>query len=119
MSISSRRSRHCQASADTVTSVCASASVSPAGLPRAPAKIGAIGVRISRWVTSHGIALNVWPDLEYFQLIVPCGIAEYGVTSLKREIGVQIPMHEIEAHFVQHFGDVFDRRLASIDASPI
>ena len=82
-------------------------------------KIGALGVRISRWVTSHGIALNVWTDLEYFQLIVPCGIAEYGVTSLEREIGVQIPMHEIEAHFVQHFGDVFDRRLASIDASPI
>lgn len=86
--------------------------------PRPPEKIGALGVRISRWITSHGIALNVWTDLEYFQLIVPCGIAEYGVTSLEREIGVQIPMAEIEARFVQHFGDVFDRRPASIDASP-
>lgn len=85
---------------------------------RPPEKIGALGVRISRWITSHGIALNVWTDLEYFQLIVPCGIAEYGVTSLEREIGVQIPMAEIEARFVQHFGDVFDRRPASIDASP-
>lgn len=85
---------------------------------RPPEKIGALGVRISRWITSHGIALNVWTELEYFQLIVPCGIAEYGVTSLEREIGVQIPMAEIEARFVQHFGDVFDRRPASIDASP-
>ncbi len=89
----------------------------PSG-PRPPEKIGALGVRISRWITCHGIALNVWTDLEYFQLIVPCGIAEYGVTSLEREIGVQIPMAEIEARFVQHFGDVFDRRPASIDASP-
>jgi len=86
---------------------------------RPPEKIGALGVRISRWVTSHGIALNVWTDLEYFQLIVPCGIAEYGVTSLEREIGVQIAMDEIEAQFVQHFGDVFDRRPTPIDAPPI
>ncbi len=95
--------------------------VTPAGGPgsaRPPEKIGALGVRISRWITSHGIALNVWTDLEYFQLIVPCGIAEYGVTSLEREIGVQIPMHQVEARFVQSFGDVFDRRPASIDASP-
>jgi lipoyl(octanoyl) transferase len=83
-----------------------------------PEKIGALGVRISRWVTSHGIALNVWTDLEYFQLIVPCGIADLGVTSLERQIGVQIPMADIEARFVQSFGDVFDRRPLSIDASP-
>jgi len=83
-----------------------------------PEKIGAVGVRISRWITSHGIALNVWTDLEFFRLIVPCGIAEYGVTSLEREIGVQIPMDRIEARFVQTFGEVFDRRPVSIDASP-
>jgi lipoyl(octanoyl) transferase len=100
-----------------VPASAAPARTEPSG-PRPPEKIGAVGVRISRWITSHGIALNVWTDLEYFQLIVPCGIAEYGVTSLEREIGVQIPMAEIEARFVQHFGDVFDRRLASIDASP-
>ena len=83
-----------------------------------PAKIGAIGVRISRWITSHGIAFNVWPDLEFFRLIVPCGIAEYGVTSLKREIGVEIAIHEFEARFVQLFGDVFGRRATTIDPSP-
>lgn len=85
---------------------------------RGPEKIGAIGVRISRWITSHGIAFNVWTDLEFFQLIVPCGIAEYGVTSLKREIGVQIPMAEIEARFVQSFCDVFDRYTLPAETSP-
>ena len=100
--------------------VPAAAAAPPAGGPggRGPEKIGAIGVRISRWVTSHGIALNVWTDLEYFQLIVPCGIAEYGVTSLEREIGVKIPLHDVEARFVQSFGDVFDRVTLPGDTPP-
>ncbi len=83
-----------------------------------PAKIGAIGVRISRWVTSHGFAFNVWADLEYFQLIVPCGIAEYGVTSLRNEIGGGFVMYQVEARFVQLFSDVFDRRATTLDSSP-
>lgn len=74
-------------------------------------KIGAIGVRISRWVTSHGFAFNVRTDLEFFRLIVPCGIADRGVTSLEREVGAEISMIEVEARFVQFFGDVFDRRM--------
>ena len=84
-----------------------------------PAKIGAIGVRISRWITSHGFAFNVWPDLEFFRLIVPCGIAEYGVTSLKSEIGGEFAWHDVEARFVQLFGDVFDRRATMVDPSPL
>ncbi len=81
-------------------------------------KIGAIGVRISRWVTSHGFAFNVRTDLEYFRLIVPCGIADRGVTSLEREIGGEIPLPEVEARFVQTFGDVFDRYVTPVDPSP-
>ena len=78
---------------------------------RRAAKIGAIGVRISRWVTSHGCALNVSTDLEFFRLIVPCGIDDGGVTSLEREVGVPIPLREVEARFVRTFAAVFDRRV--------
>jgi lipoyl(octanoyl) transferase len=83
-----------------------------------PAKIGAVGVRISRWVTSHGIALNVWTDLEYFLLIVPCGIADLGVTSFERELGVHLPMSEVEARFVHFFAQVFGRRIVSAESPP-
>ena len=89
-----------------------------AGAAVGPAKIGAIGVRISRWIASHGFAFNVWTDLEFFRLIVPCGIAEYGVTTLENEIGVQLAMPDVEARFVQLFSDVFDRRVTTADPSP-
>ena len=73
-------------------------------------KIGAIGVRISRWITSHGFAFNVTTNIDFFNLIVPCGIADKGVTSLAAQIGRLPEMTEAEDRFVTHFAAVFDRR---------
>jgi lipoyl(octanoyl) transferase len=72
-------------------------------------KIGAIGVRISRWITSHGFAFNVATDIEFFNLIVPCGIADRGVTSLASKLGHAPDMAEVEDRFVSHFCAVFER----------
>jgi lipoyl(octanoyl) transferase len=79
-------------------------------------KIGAIGVRISRWVTSHGFAFNVATDIGFFNLIVPCGIADRGVTSLQARLGRAPAMGEVEDRFVKRFADVFGRSVSQ-DAS--
>jgi lipoyl(octanoyl) transferase len=70
-------------------------------------KVAAIGIRISRWITSHGFALNVSADLEYFRLIVPCGIANRGVTSMERVLGRPISMVDVERAVVRGFENVF------------
>ncbi|MEP7308927.1 MAG: lipoyl(octanoyl) transferase LipB [Acidobacteriota bacterium] len=77
-------------------------------------KLAAIGVRIARWVTSHGFALNLTTDLEYFNLIVPCGIVGRGVTSLERLVGGPVNRHEVEARLVAHFCEVFERTPSAI-----
>src|SRR5678809_13834 len=71
-------------------------------------KIGAIGVRISRWITSHGFAFNVNTRLEDFQLIVPCGIADRGVTSLGKLLGEEPSIAEVEDRVIRRFAEVFD-----------
>jgi lipoyl(octanoyl) transferase len=70
-------------------------------------KLAAIGVRIARWVTSHGFALNVTTDLDYFNLIVPCGIADRGVTSLSALLGRTVDSVEVEDAVVRNFGEIF------------
>ncbi len=78
-------------------------------------KLGAIGVHISRWVTSHGFAYNVSTDLRFFDLIVPCGIADRKATSLEKLLGRSVDGREVAARLMQHAAQVFslDMRAAS------
>lgn len=69
-------------------------------------KIAAIGVRVRRWVTFHGIALNVDPNLDHFAGIVPCGIAEHGVTSL-HDLGIPVGMADVDVALREAFDEVF------------
>ncbi len=77
-------------------------------------KIGAIGVSVRRWITGHGFALNVSNDLSLFQRIVPCGIEEFGVTSL-RSTGLKVTVAEVAAELLSVFADVFSTKLQSED----
>jgi lipoyl(octanoyl) transferase len=74
-------------------------------------KLAAIGVRIARWITSHGFAFNVTTNLDYFALIVPCGIADRGVTSLARLTGRAIDPVEVAQRTTEHFANVFNLKV--------
>lgn len=71
-------------------------------------KIGAIGVRISRWVTSHGFAFNVNTNLSGFDLIVPCGLRDQGVTSLAKLLGSAVDQTEVEDRLISRFREIMD-----------
>lgn len=81
-------------------------------------KIGAVGVRISRWVTMHGLALNASTKLEHFDLIVPCGIQDKAVTSLSAETGRAISVAELIEPLAAHFAALYDAPVEWRDASP-
>ena len=76
-----------------------------------PRKIAAFGVKMSRWVTMHGLALNVNTDLKYFNNIIPCGITDKAVTSMQQELGKTINMEEVEQIFLQKFEKIFEAQI--------
>jgi lipoyl(octanoyl) transferase len=81
------------------------------------AKIAAIGVRLSHWITSHGFALNVQTDLSFFDTIVPCGIADRPVASMHQLLGRAPAMERVEDRIVERFGEVFGRRMSEAKAT--
>jgi lipoate-protein ligase B len=81
-------------------------------------KICAIGIKVRRWVSMHGIALNVANDLAPFNWIVPCGIQGYGVTSLANELGIELPLEEVRTGLVNAIPNVFHNSVEWLDKEP-
>ena len=81
-------------------------------------KLAAMGVHISRWVTSHGFAFNVNTDLRYFDCIVPCGLRDKGVTSLQKLLGRPVEMDEVTERVARQFGRVFEVEMVEVAAAP-
>lgn len=82
-------------------------------------KLAAIGVHISRWVTSHGFAYNVSTDLRFFDLITPCGIADCGVTSLENLLGRSVSREDALARLIQGFSDTFEMELLGTEPAEL
>jgi len=82
-------------------------------------KLVAMGVHVSRWVTSHGFAFNVNTDLHYFEWIVPCGLRHKGVTSLEKLLGRAVAMEVVIDRVVEHFGQVFGLEVEASQQSTV
>ena len=82
-------------------------------------KLAAIGVRISRWVTSHGFGFNVTTNLSHFEMIVPCGIPGKGVTSLRALLGEDVLLMQVAERLAAHFGTVYDRKMVRCSSTAL
>ncbi len=91
----------------------------PTGVWVGDRKIAAIGVKVSRRVTTHGFALNVCPDLSYFDHIIPCGMPDAGVTSLSIEVGRTVTVSEVVPVLVERFGSAFGLRMERSALNPL
>ncbi|MCC6381445.1 MAG: lipoyl(octanoyl) transferase LipB [Dehalococcoidia bacterium] len=78
-------------------------------------KIASLGLNVRRWVTMHGVALNVEPDMSHFDLINPCGMADVEMTSLSHEVGKHVPLDQVAESFVFHFARVFECETEAVD----
>ncbi|MFQ5874317.1 MAG: lipoyl(octanoyl) transferase LipB [Dehalococcoidia bacterium] len=77
-------------------------------------KLASIGIRVSRWVTMHGFALNVATDMAFFRDIIPCGIWGKEMTSMAELLGVELPLHQVAERFTINFGEVFGREMIKV-----
>ncbi len=89
------------------------------GQPPTEEKLAALGVHLSRWVTSHGFAYNVATDLRYFDLIVPCGIAGKRATSLERVLDRAVRADEVRPKLAKHFGELFERHMLHVSRAEL
>lgn len=89
------------------------------GQPPTDEKLAALGVHLSRWVTSHGFAYNVATDLRYFDLIVPCGIAGKRATSLERVLDRAVRTDEVRPRLAAHFGELFERNMLQVSCAEL
>ncbi len=87
--------------------------------PARARKICAMGVRCSRWITMHGLAFNISPDLDYFKLIVPCGIDDKQVTSMEKELGYKPDFKNVEEKVIQHFSHLFSCEIIEAKKEPL
>jgi lipoyl(octanoyl) transferase len=87
--------------------------------PRGEEKLAALGVHLSRWVASHGFAYNVSTDLRFYDLIVPCGIVDKGVTSLERILDRPVALAEVQPRLTARLAEVFNARLEAVSAADL
>ena len=106
--------KYLRALEETIIQTCAEYGINSGRVPKYTGvwvedrKIAAIGIKVTRWITMHGFAFNVSTDLSFFSGIIPCGISDKDVTSIKREIKTDAPINEVKSRIIKKFARIFD-----------